>query len=161
MRSLQSCLTLCETVDHSPPGSSVHGVLQARMLEWVGMTSSRGSSWPRDGTRISCDSCTADRFFTAEPHTGEALDFFILCQSLSYVSRVDQWTNGVTSLHYSIYYHYSYVCPNALPPFVETLLFLLWVVLAPSSKISWSCLCVAFSGFSNLFPWSIYQPLCQ
>ena len=40
----QSCLTLCETVDCSPPGSSVHGILQARILEWVVISFSRGSS---------------------------------------------------------------------------------------------------------------------
>ena len=46
----QSYLTLCDHVDCSPPGSSVHGILQARMLEWVAISSSRGSSWPRDQT---------------------------------------------------------------------------------------------------------------
>ena len=45
VQSLQSCLTLRDPVDRSPP---VHGVLQARILEWVAMLSSRGSSWPRD-----------------------------------------------------------------------------------------------------------------
>ena len=40
----QLCLTLCDPVDCSPPGSSVHGILQARVLEWVAMPSSRGSS---------------------------------------------------------------------------------------------------------------------
>ena len=40
---LQACLTLCDPVDRSPPGSSVHGILQARVLEWVAMPSSRGS----------------------------------------------------------------------------------------------------------------------
>ena len=44
----QSCLTLCDPMDCSPPGSSVHGILQARILEWVAMPSSRGSSQPRD-----------------------------------------------------------------------------------------------------------------
>ena len=44
------CLTLGGPVDCSPPGSSVHGILQARMLEWVAMPSSRRTSWPRDGT---------------------------------------------------------------------------------------------------------------
>ena len=44
----QSCLTLCDPMDCSPPGSSVHGILQARILEWVAMPSSRGSSWLRD-----------------------------------------------------------------------------------------------------------------
>ena len=48
----------------SLPGSSVHGILQARILEWVAMPSSRESSWPRDQTHISC---IAGGFFTAEP----------------------------------------------------------------------------------------------
>ena len=51
-KSLQSCPTLCDPMDHSPPGSSVHGALQARILEWVAMPSSRGSSQPRDWTRV-------------------------------------------------------------------------------------------------------------
>ena len=43
-QSLQSCLTLCDPMDCSPPGSSVHAIFQARILEWVAMPSSRGSS---------------------------------------------------------------------------------------------------------------------
>ena len=50
----QSCLTLCNPVDCSPPGSSVHGILQAIILEWVTISFSRGSSQPRDRTRVSC-----------------------------------------------------------------------------------------------------------
>ena len=49
---LQSCLTLCDPMDCSPPGSSVHGILQAIILEWVAMPSSRESSRPRDQTYI-------------------------------------------------------------------------------------------------------------
>ena len=45
-RSLQSCLTLCDPLDCSPPGSSVYGILQARLLEWVAMSSSRDLSDP-------------------------------------------------------------------------------------------------------------------
>ena len=45
---------------------SFHRILQARILEWVAMSSSRGSSWLRDGTCLSCGSCIAGRFFTAE-----------------------------------------------------------------------------------------------
>ena len=56
-KSLQSCLTLCDPMDCSPPGSSAHGILQARILEWVVTTFSRGSSWPRDLTGISYISC--------------------------------------------------------------------------------------------------------
>ena len=40
-------------MDYSPPGSSVHGILQARVLEWVAISFSRGSSWPRDQTQVS------------------------------------------------------------------------------------------------------------
>ena len=50
---MQSCLTLCNPTDHSLPGSSVHGILQAKILEWVAMSSSRGSSQPRDRTHVS------------------------------------------------------------------------------------------------------------
>ena len=60
----QSCLTLCDPMDCSPPGSSVHGILQARILEWVAFPFSRGSSQPRDETQVSC---IAGGFFTAEP----------------------------------------------------------------------------------------------
>ena len=66
-KSLQSCLTLCDPVDYSPPGFSVPGILQARILEWVAMPASRGSSWPRDRTCVSCDLCIAGRSFTTEP----------------------------------------------------------------------------------------------
>ena len=52
-RLLQLCLTLCHALDHSLPGSSVRGILQARILEWVVMPSSRGPSQPRDQTHIS------------------------------------------------------------------------------------------------------------
>ena len=45
---------LCNLMHHGPPGSSVHGILQARVLEWVAISFSRGSSWPRDQTYVSC-----------------------------------------------------------------------------------------------------------
>ena len=48
------CPTLWDPMDHSPPGSSVHGISQARTLEWVAISSSRGSSQPRDWTCSSC-----------------------------------------------------------------------------------------------------------
>ena len=53
IKLLQSCLTLCDPMDCSPPGSSVDEILQARILEWVAISSSRGSSQLRDQTRIS------------------------------------------------------------------------------------------------------------
>ena len=60
----QLYLTLCDPMDCSPLGSSVHGISQARILEWVAISSSRGSSRPKNWTRISC---SAGRFFTTEP----------------------------------------------------------------------------------------------
>ena len=57
----QSCLTLCDSIDCSSPGFSVHGILQARILEWVAILFSRGSSQPREWTLFSC---IAGRFFT-------------------------------------------------------------------------------------------------
>ena len=59
-----SCVQICDPMHCSRPGSSVHGILQARILEWVAMPSSRGSSGARDQT---CISCIAGRFFTAKP----------------------------------------------------------------------------------------------
>ena len=67
----QSCLTLCNPMDCRPPSFSVHGILQARILEWVAMPSSKVSSQPRDQTHVSCVSCITSEFFTDEP-TGEA-----------------------------------------------------------------------------------------
>ena len=58
---VQSCPTLCNPIDCSLPGSSVHGILQATILEWVPMPFSRGSSQSRDWTQVSC---TAGGFFT-------------------------------------------------------------------------------------------------
>ena len=63
----QSCLTLCDPMDHSLPVSSVHGILPARILQWVPMPSCRESSPPRDQTRVSSGSCIAGGFFAAEP----------------------------------------------------------------------------------------------
>ena len=60
-KSFQSCLTLCDPMDCSPPGCSSHGILQARRLEWAAITFSRGSSQPRDRTLVPC---IAGRFFT-------------------------------------------------------------------------------------------------
>ena len=52
------CLTLCDPMDCSPPDSSVHGILQARILEWVAISFSKGSSWPRQGSNpVSYASC--------------------------------------------------------------------------------------------------------
>ena len=63
-RLLQSCPALCHPVDHSPPGFSVHGILQARILDWVAISSSRGSSWLRIEPTSLASPALAARFFT-------------------------------------------------------------------------------------------------
>ena len=62
LRATQSCLTLCEPMDCSTPGFTVHGILQAGRLEWVACPFSRGSSRPGNRTQVSC---IAGRFFTS------------------------------------------------------------------------------------------------
>ena len=68
----QSCPTLCDPVDRSLSSSSVHGIFQAKVLEWIAISFSRGSSQPRNLTRVSC---IAGRRFTVwatrEAHEGK------------------------------------------------------------------------------------------
>ena len=71
---------LYDPMDHSPPGSSVHGILQARILEWVAMPSSRGSSWSRDWTRISYISWIDRRVLYHKCHLGSPLSTVALCK---------------------------------------------------------------------------------
>ena len=56
-KSRQSCPTLCNPIDCSLPASSVHEISQARIQQWVAISSSRESSWPRNQTWVSCSSC--------------------------------------------------------------------------------------------------------
>ena len=74
----RSCLTLCNPMDYSPPGSSFHGILQERILEWVAIPFSRGSYWPSDWTQISCIS---SRFSTVWV-TREALVYTVSNQMI-------------------------------------------------------------------------------
>ena len=78
MKVAQSCLTLFYPVDCSPPGSSVHGILQAIKMEWVATPFSRGSSQARDRTQISC---IAGGFFTVLLcHQGSPyITYYIYC----------------------------------------------------------------------------------
>ena len=68
----QLCPILCKPMDCSPPGSSVHGIFKARILEWVAISYAKGPSWPKDWTQVFC---TAGRFF-----------FFLQADSLLTVS---------------------------------------------------------------------------
>ena len=107
----QSCPTLGGPVDCSPPGSSVHGILQARILEWGAISFSRGSSQLRDWTQVSCVSCMADGCWAireAHPpfygqiicHCMDRPDFF-----LSILSLMDIYVFGHTMYNYVILWH--------------------------------------------------------
>ena len=82
----QPCLTLCNLIECSPPGSSVHEIFQARILEWAVISSSRGSSQPRDQTHISCVSCLVGGFLITST-TWEALTWSINGTSTIVVCR--------------------------------------------------------------------------
>ena len=82
MLSHISHVWLCDPMDYSQPGSSIHEILQARIQEWVAMPPSRGSSKPRDWTPVSCGSCTAGGFFTPEP-PGKPKALFTAVQKLN------------------------------------------------------------------------------
>ena len=62
-KSFQSCLTLCDPIDCSLTVSSVHGILQTRILEWIAIPSSKGSSRSRDRTHVSCVFCIGRQIF--------------------------------------------------------------------------------------------------
>ena len=73
----QSWPTLCNPIDCSPPGSSVHGISQARILEWVAISFSRGSSQPRDRTWVFC---IAGRFFTISGTVISSCGYYVITQ---------------------------------------------------------------------------------
>ena len=79
------CPTLCDPMDCSLPGFSTHGILQARILDWVAIPFSRGSSWPRDWALVSC---IAVWFFTIWA-TREAWDFFYLHSNIDYTKNIE------------------------------------------------------------------------
>ena len=88
---LQSHMTLCNPMDCRSPGSSVHGILQARILEWVAMPSSRRSSLPRDRTRVSSISCLSRQILyhctTWEDHTYLCIHIHRLFSFFSIISN--------------------------------------------------------------------------
>ena len=88
----QLCLTLCDSVDCSPPSSPVHRIFQARIPEWGAKSSSRGSSWCRDQT---CVSCIAGRFFS----TGASL----VAQKVKHLPAV--WETQVGKIPWSRKWH--------------------------------------------------------
>ena len=101
-KSLQSCPTLCNPMDCSLPGFSVHGILQARILESVAMHFSRESSWPRDWTCFSCVFCIASGFFTTEPQGKFIINKFY--PSLTSLLKLLYWPWEIWITSCKIYY---------------------------------------------------------
>ena len=94
-----SVVSLWDPIDYSPPDSSVHGALQAKLLEWVAISFSRGSAWPRDRTWVSC---FAGRFLPSEP-PGKFL-----------------YTYTHTHTHTNTMEYYSAIKTNEILPFMTT-----------------------------------------
>ena len=89
-KSLQLCSTLRDPMDHRLPGSSVHGILQAWILEWVVMSSSRGSSHPRDRTGISYISCIGRWVLYHQRHQGSPCSAPKWIQSLAWEDPLEK-----------------------------------------------------------------------
>ena len=140
----QSCPTLCDPMDCNLPGSSVHGIFQARILEWVAISFSRGSSPPRDWTQISC---IAGGFFanwaTREApffHDFSNLNLFVLLSlakvflSLLMIFSKSQCSTLLIFLH-----------------FPSSYLFLLWSLLFPSICYFW----ISLIFVCNFLRWKV------
>ena len=106
--SLFSCIRLCDPLDCSPPCCSVHGILQARILEWVAVPSSRGSSQPRDWTHVSYISCIGRRALYHSCHLGGdtclntlwTLDEY---SRISFFMKVEHFIMNVSGLEFIFY----------------------------------------------------------
>ena len=96
----QSCPALCNPMEYSLAGSSVHGIIQARILEWVAMPSSRGSSQPRDKPCVSYVSCIGRQNLTIAP-PGKPYTTISSVQSLSRVQLdpMNRSTPGLPVYH--------------------------------------------------------------
>ena len=86
---------LCDLMDHSPPGFSVHGILQARILEWVAMPTSRGPSWRKDWTHIFYVPWTDRQVLYHQRHLGSPL-----CNSHAHILK---WSLPSLVRHYCIH----------------------------------------------------------
>ena len=77
-KSLQSCLTLCDSMNYSPPVSSIHRILQARTLDYIAWSPPWESSKPRDWAHISCFSCIAGRFLLLSHQGNPHMSVYIM-----------------------------------------------------------------------------------
>ena len=118
---------LSATLGLQPTSSSVHGILQTRILEWAAVPSSRASSPPREWTCISCVFCITGRFFTAEP-LGKPYLCLIEVNPTETFSDQTAILSACSSPHWSLAVHHPPKFPS--PP---------WVISTPSSQFLLSC----------------------
>ena len=96
----QLCLTLCNPMDRSPPDSSVHGIFQARILEWVAIPFSRGTSWPRDQTWVSVGRQILYHWASREACDENSVQFSSVAQScLTLCDPMNRSTPGLPVHH--------------------------------------------------------------
>ena len=153
-QSLQSCPAHWDPMDCNLPGSSVHGILQARILEWVTMHFSRGSSSSRDQIQVFCFSCTASGFFLPTGPSGKPIqDIFLLLMLFSrQVVSNSLWSHRL--------WHARFPCPSPSPRVCPSSCQLnQWCHPTISSSVTPSPLAFIVSQHQGLFQWvgSSYQ----
>ena len=164
----QSCLTFCNPVDWSPPGSSVHGIFWARILEWGAISSSRGSSRFRDLTCISY----LGRWVPYHWATWEALEHRKLAQSWDFFpiecqkGTVADWSYKPTSVAGS---DYGKMCIRPPSSFTPTSVFSILIYFLPSllNNFCWSMVAqiqfsfILFDKVQKIFHLLLYRWLCN
>ena len=160
--------------DCSPPGSSVHGIFQARVLEWVAMPCSRGSSRPRSPTHASCSSSIAGGFFTAEALGRAKVDiWYYICFKCTtewvhilkhyemncydkfgyhvspqrFLTRLLTIFPVCTFHSHDLFYNCKFVSPNPFP--------VLHISLLPPPLVTTSFFSVSLNLFLSCFPCSL------
>ena len=134
----QSCLTLCDPMDSSPPGTSVRGILHARILEWVAMPFPRGFSWPRDQTQ---DSHTAGGLFSIWA-TREVLEYWNVYLILKETAKI---LFKIVAVFYTSTYNKCFRCSEPSSKVYIVLAILLLAILFTACDI------VSHTGFNLIF----------
>ena len=151
MPRCSSCLTLCNPMDCNPQGSSVHGISQARTLEWVAIFSSRASSWPKDQTTVSCISRQIlYHWVTWEAHLFSTIQFSSVVSTIQFswvqsLSRVQLFATKWTA-----------AC-QASPPITNSqslLKFMSIELVMPSTSVIFFSSCFQSFSASGSFPMS-------
>ena len=155
-QSHKSCLTLCNLMDCRPPGSSLCGISQARILEWAAISFSRGCSWPWNWTHISC---IAGGFFTTEP-PGKTLEELVVILIFFFSIDILHFSFWNSKDKSTIIVYIISVVTEAL--FTCCLFFSLSFSVDISGAVSWSSLfsLLLLLCYWALSVWTLLQRLC-